>query len=360
MLVDEANGEVRWTVDAHAGDDDGQSCVAMSPDNGRFVASVSSSEENWKLWDVASGAEWMAGARHDGTAACICEVHVQGHRVKQEGCPVVAHTEGIRALAFSPCGQSFATGDLVGAVILWDAQTGEAGHHMAPAFKGDSVYNPIYALGFAADGARLASGGEGGSVSVWDVPTGALLRIIQVSEDSVTSLHFSPTDSRRLATASDDELIRVWDIDSGEMKKSFAGLHFAVFSPDGGAIATCSASPPCHDVVLFDIESGELRLTLVGHQSPPDSAATFSGEDGSKLASVSIDNDACKVWDLSTGATLRNMRMFPPVSMSWGRDWVRDTQGAMAFAMGHHPRLGETSRVLALDAGVVRMILDRV
>jgi hypothetical protein len=48
------------------------------------------------------------------------------------------------------------------------------------------------------------------------------------------------------------------------------------------------------------------------------------------------------------------------VSVSWGRDWVRDTQTGVAFAMGHHPRLGERSRVLALDAGVVRMILDRV
>jgi len=80
MLVDEANGEVRWTVDAHAVPDDPQAAyVAMSPDNGRFVASVSCSQENWKLWDAASGAEWMAGARHDGTGACVCEVDVQGH-----------------------------------------------------------------------------------------------------------------------------------------------------------------------------------------------------------------------------------------------------------------------------------------
>ena len=48
------------------------------------------------------------------------------------------------------------------------------------------------------------------------------------------------------------------------------------------------------------------------------------------------------------------------VSVVWGRDWVRETQGAMAFAMGHHPRLGAGSRVLALEVGVVQMILDRV
>jgi hypothetical protein len=32
----------------------------------------------------------------------------------------------------------------------------------------------------------------------------------------------------------------------------------------------------------------------------------------------------------------------------------------VAFAMGHHERLGAGSRVLALDAGVVRMVLEQV
>jgi hypothetical protein len=44
--------------------------------------------------------------------------------------------------------------------------------------------------------------------------------------------------------------------------------------------------------------------------------------------------------------------------MSWGRDWVQDTQKAVAFAMGHHPRLGGGSQVLELEVGVVRMIVD--
>ena len=122
-MVDEATGEVRWTVQAHAG---GETKVAMSND-GRFVGSVSTAEENWRIWDVASGAEWMAGARHDGTGACICENKLDGSfRVVQEGCPVVAHPAGLCALIFSPYG--LATGDLDGDLILWDAQTGEAQH----------------------------------------------------------------------------------------------------------------------------------------------------------------------------------------------------------------------------------------
>jgi hypothetical protein len=65
---------------------------------------------------------------------------------------------------------------------------------------------------------------------------------------------------------------------------------------------------------------------------------------------------------LSAGALLRTIENGDDIleSVAWGRDWVRDTQTGVAFAMGHHPRLGERSRILALDAGVVRMILDRV
>ena len=81
MLVDGATGEVRWDVQAHAS----RSNVAMSP-SGRFVASVGFKDENWMLWDVASGAEWMAGAKHDGTGACICQVDERGHRVQPSDC----------------------------------------------------------------------------------------------------------------------------------------------------------------------------------------------------------------------------------------------------------------------------------
>jgi len=102
-----------------------------------------------------------------------------------------------------------------------------------------------------------------------------------------------------------------------------------------------------------------VRLRLNGHQHTVCSVS-FSVDDGSQLASVSWDG-ACKVWDSSTGALLSTIEVHANISsVSWGRDWVRNTKGAMAFAMGHRPRLGERSEVLALDAGVVRMILDRV
>ena len=354
LLVDEATGEERWAVQAHAGAIGAvmlPTQVAMSP-SGRFVASVGG-EENWMLLDAAHGAERMAGAKHDGTGACVCQVDERGHRVLQAECPEVAHIAGQRALAFSPCGQRFATGDVDGVVILWDAETERAEQRMQ---AGPEM---VWYLSFTADGARLACASGDGEIHVWDATTGALLRTWD-GEDTVTWVQFSPVNSSIVATVSLGE-VTLWDVDSGETLNTFMGCEFgfAVFSPDGRTIATASDA---NDLLLVDAATGTVRLTLVGHQGLL-SAACFSVDDGSKLASASEDG-TCKVWDSSTGALLRTIIVGDlirgPNAVSWGRDWVRDTQRGVAFAMGHHPRLGEGSRVLALDAGVVRMILDRV
>jgi len=120
--------------------------------------------------------------------------------------------------------------------------------------------------------------------------------------------------------------------------------------------ATCGPNPS--DVRIVDSDSGELLVRMVGHNSHFHSSAWSI--DGTKLASSSAG--PCKVWDSSTGALLRTIQLGNRrvLSLACGRDWVRDTQRAMAFAMGNHPRLGAVSRVLGLEVGVVQMILDCV
>jgi len=364
ILVDEATGEVRWAVQAHPAGGTWRSRVVMSPD-GKFVASVGFDDERWKIWDAASGALRRAGPTHDGTGECVCGVPELGQRLVLEGCPVAAHTRGIRAVACS--GSRLATGGLDGAIILWDAETGEAERRLL------ERSTEISSVTFTADGARLASGsvnalyGSGSRVRIWDVTTGTLLRTIQETRDSVLGVHFSPQNSRRLAVAGSGELIHVWDVDmstsvppprSGAIMSTMNGSRFAVFSPDGRTIATVGY-PFSRDANLFDVETGTLRFSMVGHTSPL-SSASFSIDDGSKLATGSHDG-TCKVWDSSTGELLRTIILGTSVgSVAWGRDWVRDTQRGEAFAMGHHPRLGVGSRLLELEVGVVRMILDRV
>jgi hypothetical protein len=214
------------------------------------------------------------------------------------------------------------------------------------------------AIAFSADGARLASGSST-SIAVFDATTGARLRTIK-EKFFVHCLSFSPTTISMLAVSSRvHDAIHVWDTISGEIIRDIAGCcNVAIFSPDGRTIATASTgvSP---DVLLIDAESGEMRFRMVGHASTVHTAS-WCPYDGSKLATGSKDG-TCKVWDSSTGALLRTIELGNEQiqSMAWGRNWVWE-QRAMAFAMGHHPRLGVGSQVLELEVGVVRMILDRV
>ncbi|KAJ1468064.1 WD40-repeat-containing domain protein, partial [Baffinella frigidus] len=224
------------------------------------------------------------------------------------GCPVVAHTRELRAVDFSPCGARFATGE-DSAVIVWDAQSGNAEHHFLRGFG-------AWALSFSADGARLASVNSDQSIRVWDATTWALLRTIQAS--FVASVRLSPTGSRILSSAGGNSLIQFWDVDSGAKIRSIEGREFAVFSPDGRSIATAGAGRNFRDVLLLDAESGALRLRMVGHADNVRSA-TFSVDDGSKLASGSRDG-TCKVWDSSTGALLLTINIGSRVSsVAFGR-----------------------------------------
>ena len=86
--------------------------------------------------------------------------------------------------------------------------------------------------------------------------------------------------------------ITLWDVCRGEIIKTLAGHRYATFAGDGRTIATASNSDH-RDVMLVDVELGAVRLRLSGHQRYV-SAALFSADGGSKLASASYDG-TCKV-----------------------------------------------------------------
>jgi WD40 repeat protein len=69
------------------------------------------------------------------------------------------------AVAFSPDGQTLASGGRHGTIILWDANRGT---ELATLRDRDDV---VFALTFSADGRRLASGSNDGTVRLWDLTT---------------------------------------------------------------------------------------------------------------------------------------------------------------------------------------------
>ncbi|KAJ1467911.1 hypothetical protein T484DRAFT_1921062 [Baffinella frigidus] len=95
--------------------------VAMSPNNGRFVASVSDSDENWKLLDTAT--DWSPDGRSIATAS-----HLNGHdvhtvdaesgllrmRMRGNGDRVTDVTQLWLHVTWSPDGSKFASGSVDG------------------------------------------------------------------------------------------------------------------------------------------------------------------------------------------------------------------------------------------------------
>jgi WD40 repeat protein len=354
MVIDAVTWVEKWAVQAHPHGADrlGWVKAAMSPD-GSLVASVSRDDPQWKLWNSASGELHLQGFTHDGSGACICEVPALCDPVVvQEGCPVVAHTWGICSLAFSPCGQRMATGGDDHLVILWDTHTGDALHIMVGPFRN------VFRVSFSADGSRLSVGCFDRTIRICDVASGELLHTILADfGESTYDLNFSPTDHRTMATVGHNKIV-LWDVFTGEKIRSCAGQYLAVFSPDGRTIATTNRE---NYIILIDAGTGDLLGSWRGHADLI-SSVSFSC-DGSMLASSSNDG-YCKVWDSSSGAILGTI-IIPfeagtiIINLTWGRDWVRDTQTSLAFAMGHHPRLGAGSQVRGLDEELLRMILDR-
>ena len=259
---------------------------------------------------------------------------------EQSGCGMLlrvhssTHSLGMRVLSiaysFSPDGKTIVSGGGIwndGKIYLWDVTTGENLH----ALTGHG--NSVESVAFSPDGQTIASGSGDDTIRLWDVATGAHLRTLTGHEGSVYSISFSP-DGQTIASGSDDGTIRLWDVNTGTgWPKILIGhtgpVRSISFSPDGQTIASGSDDGtirlvgmnqrlhPCGPtqvirfeftvslsvrmgqtlvngnsdgtIRLWDVDTGELKHTLIGHRSSIESVA-FS-PDGKTLASGSDDDN---------------------------------------------------------------------
>jgi hypothetical protein len=164
--------------------------VTVSPD-GSTLATAGAS---WKvsLWDVTANRQlgdqldaedqitdlaWTPDSRHLAVASAFGGAHAPGASQERNnkvvvwdvasrtpvGEPLLDHDSGVSAVAFSPDGAVLASGDYLGEIRLWDAETlSPLGDHIA---AGASVG----VLRFGPDGTTLASGHGDGRVQLWEV-----------------------------------------------------------------------------------------------------------------------------------------------------------------------------------------------
>ncbi|RKU05496.1 hypothetical protein C6501_19780 [Candidatus Poribacteria bacterium] len=212
---------------------------------------------------------------------------------------LAGHSTSVWSVAFSPDGQTLASGSSDGTIHLWDVRTGT--HKKTLTGHSDWVRS----VAFSSDGQTLASGSYDHTIRLWDVVTGRHLKTLAKHTQSVTSVSFSP-DGQTLANGSWDCNIRLWDAVTGRHKKTLTGhtdfVSTISFSPDGQTLA--SGGFVGGTIRLWDVSTGTNKRTLTGHTSSVSSVA-FS-PDGQTLASGSYDN-TIRLWDMSTGTNKRTL-----------------------------------------------------
>jgi WD40 repeat protein len=142
-----------------------------------------------------------------------------------------------------------------------------------------------------------------------------MLRVLSGHTKSIRTLAFSP-DGRTLASADGSlwsnitSTLKLWDVASGVERRGPVMTHEGpiyslAFAPDGKTVATASAD---QSVKLWDVTTGKLRTTLLGHTNSVTGVAY--APNGRSLVSVGYDQSV-RFWDAATGqelATLKDYR----------------------------------------------------
>ena len=206
------------------------------------------------------------------------------------------HFDSVSSVAFSPDGNTIASGSVDNTIRLYDAHTGETIHILI------GHGSDVTSVAFSPDGNTIASASQDGTIRLWDTRTTTHKQTQRLTGHigAVNSVAFSP-DGNTIVSAGPDNISRLWDAHTGRYLRTFTGhtdaVHSVAFSPDGNTIASCS--PYENTIRLWDVQTGTEIRTLTGHKDRVLSVAF--GPDGNTFASGSGDG-AIHLWNIHKSA----------------------------------------------------------
>ena len=195
---------------------------------------------------------------------------------------LIGHTGEVNSAAFSPDGNTIATGSDDKTVRLWSGTTGE---HIATL---TGHRNDVNSVAFSPDGNTIATGSNDKTVRLWDAKTAVHKRILKRYTSGVRRVSFS-RDGNTITTVYGRKRTELLDTTTGESKRKFPrGISVLIFNSEGKVVATGGSDRP---VELWDTITGKIKHTLPMHES------------GISIA-LSPDREDCCHWKLGHGEVM--------------------------------------------------------
>jgi RNA polymerase sigma factor (sigma-70 family) len=286
--------------------DEGVAAVAFSPDGRRLVTAGGKSQipGQIKIWDVNRARELAA----------------------------VRKIPGVRTVAFSPGGKSFAAADAGGALALRDAETADELASVAAHPGG------VQGLAFSKDGSLLATGGADGMVRLWSGDRLKQVRAWRGHAGRIAAVAFFGN-GQAIVTASEDKSAKICDVQTGDVKCTLEGhqdaLEAVAVSPDDRLVATAGRDGT---VRLWDAATGaavfeerggrgegleKMKLSRPSPLAPRPYYAVAFSPDGTLLAGAGPDG-AVQLWDAKTfqPAGTLEQHAAPIWALAFSRDGV--------------------------------------
>jgi WD40 repeat protein len=306
----ESDEGVRW----FEGHNSNVERLALSQDGGRLASA--SHDGTVITWDVGRGKElcrWPARGRERPTALALSpdgKVVAVGlgrpdggggraRLLEASSGRALGDLEGAYpcSLAFSPCGTLLAVGTDHQGVRLGDV----ARRRFVRELHGHA--RAVTTLCFSPDGKYLATAGLDGTARLWNVALGRERRRLGEGRSRFIRFAFS-ADGRTLAWG-EDETIRLCETLTGRERLGFDGRRAGppvAFAAGGKALVTGEGG----DALRF----WSTRTWAAGRavRGPGWGAFTFAGDRRSLIALV---GGRIRLWDLGTGAKLREFEARP-------------------------------------------------
>lgn len=240
----------------------------------------------WNLSGLALGQAHLTGVE-------LHNVDMQGSNLG--GTTFTEANLNAYSLAFSPDGQTLATGYSNGLIKLW--QTGKSFGSPLVEYQGHN--NLVCALVFSPDGKVLVSGSADGTIRLWEPQSGFCMAVLKKENHTIYSLALSP-DGNWLVSGGSDQHINIWEVATGRLVASLPGgqgwLMAVALSPDGKLLASGGFDGT---IKLWDFTAPQTgikeKAILHGHQQLLLSVV-FS-PDGKLLASGGAD-EALRIWSV--------------------------------------------------------------